>query len=190
MLSSVCTALQRIGERSLGHNYWDEPEKGSAERALGLQFLRERHLEQHVSEHCQKYLHRGAPRNCQSIQIYNAEEAAHHDRALTAVQTIEMVTKTLLADSLQGFLLLELSSLSDSEQVQVYNRAERRYRHTDTARALRDTWGEDSRLQTHDQHVAMEMKARRLARAVHTETVHSFFDSDQQEWCDDYLAWR
>ena len=65
-------------------------------------------LEQDVSEHCQRYLDRTAQRYCQSLQTYSAEEAAHHDRALKALQCAEKGTKTLLGDSLGGFLVLEL----------------------------------------------------------------------------------
>ena len=49
----------------------------------------------------------------------------------------------------------------------------RRHRYTDIANALRDTWGNNSRLQAHDQHLALDVRARRLTGAVHTETVIS-----------------
>ena len=121
--------------------------EGSAERALGLSLLRDgtlqkaegcqalltlirqtlgKEVEQDVSEHYQRYLHRGAHRYGQSMQSYIAEEAQLHDRALKAVASVETDTKTLLADSLRGFLLLELSSLTGSEQVNIYTTSEKR----------------------------------------------------------------
>ena len=116
----------------------------SAERAPGQQWLREEHLQnddgcvtflalqrknlgkeavQDVSEHYQRYLHRGPRRYCPSIQAYIAEEAPHHGRALKAVQSVEKGTENLLVDSLRGFL-----------------RAEKSYRYTGISKALRDTW--------------------------------------------------
>ena len=121
--------------------------------------------------------------------MHIAEQAAHHDRALKAVHSGEQGTNTLLADSLRGFLLLEVSSLSGSEQVKVYTGAAKSYRYTDIYKALRDTWGNDSRLQAHDQHLAMEMQAGLLTGAAHTETVHdSFFGSGEGEWFGDDWA--
>ena len=82
-------------------------------------------IEQGVSEHYQRYLHRGARRYCQSMQNYIAEEAQLHGRALKAVKTVEPDTETLLADSLRGFMLLELASLSGAEQVSIYTGSEK-----------------------------------------------------------------
>ena len=59
--------------------------------------------------------------------------------------------------------------------VQVYTGAEKSFRYIDIAKALQDTWRNDSRLQAHDQHLAMEMKSGRFAGAVHTETGHDSF---------------
>ena len=85
----------------------------SAERSIGLSLLKAgelqktngcenllkvirttlgKELEQDVSEHYQRYLHRGARRYCQSVQSYIAEEAALYDRALKAVKTVEPET--------------------------------------------------------------------------------------------------
>ena len=123
-------------------------------------------LEQDVSEHYQKYMHKGARRYCQSIQPYFAEKAAHHDRALKAVHSVEEGTKTLLADSPRGFLLLEVSSLSGKCTLEP-----RRATDTLTLPRLEETHGE---------------QARRFTGAVHTDTVHDrFFGSGEKEWCDD-----
>ena len=91
--------------------------EGSAERSLGLSLLRDgsllkgdgcdkllalirktlgKELEQDVSEHYQRYLHRGARRYGQSMQGYIAEEAQLHDRALKAVATIEKTPRRCL----------------------------------------------------------------------------------------------
>ena len=127
----------------------------SAERALGLQLLWKdtckkdggkvtvltilwitlgKELGQDVSEHHQKNLHWGVRRYCQSIQAYIAEEAAHHDRALKAVQSVEKGTETL-----RDTLLSDLNSLSRSEQVQVYTGTEKSCQDTLTVPMLFET---------------------------------------------------
>ena len=67
-----------------------------------------------------------------------------------------------MADSPRGSLLIELSSPSSSERVPLYTRGENGYRYTDIAKALRDTLGNGSQLQAHDQHLPMEMQLRTI----------------------------
>ena len=72
-------------------------------------------LQQDVSEHKKRFLHRSA------MQHYIAEESNLHERALHAVKSVstpgkdEPETKEIIADVLRGFLLLENAALTGSE---------------------------------------------------------------------------
>ena len=70
-------------------------------------------LQQDVSEHYKRFLHRSARLYQHSMQHYIAEESNLHERAVQAVKSVstpgkdEPETKEIIADVLLGFLLLE-----------------------------------------------------------------------------------
>ena len=135
MFSALCTTPQHRG-------LWPK-------FVTFLNFLRKtlgKEQEQDVSEHCQN-LHRGPRRYCQTVQAPVAEEAAHHVWALKAVWSVERGTKTVVADLLRGFLLLELSSVSP-----------RRATDTLTSRRLFEALGEATFAQTEFSQVALRKK--------------------------------
>ena len=107
-------------------------------------------LEQDVSEHCQRYLDRTAQRYCQSLQTYSAEEAAHHDRLSRPYSALKKEPKLYWETHSEASWCLSSGSLSGSQMVQVYTGAEKSFRYIDIAKALQDTWRNDSRLQAHE----------------------------------------
>ena len=113
-------------------------------------------LQQDISEHYKRFLHRSAGLYQQSMQHYIAEESNLHERALQAVRSVstleedEPETKEIIADVLRGFLLLENAALTGSEQVFVFGVAGEIYAYNHIANALRETWGNDDRLRSHD----------------------------------------
>ena len=129
--------------------------KSSPQREIGLELLKSRvlqleegatqllklirlrlgkDLQQDVSEHYKRFLHRSARLYQQSMQHYSAEELNLHERALQAVKSVsspgkdEPETKEIIADVLRGFLLLENVALTESEQVFVFGVAGKRLR--------------------------------------------------------------
>ena len=113
-------------------------------------------LQQDVSEHYKRFLHRSARMYQQSMQHYLAEESNFHERALQAAKSVstsgkdEPETKEINAVVLRGFLLLESAALTGSEQVFVFGVAGKSYAYNHIATALRETWGNDDRLRSHD----------------------------------------
>ena len=83
-------------------------------------------LQQDVSEHYKRFIHRSARLYQQSMQHYIAEELNLHERSLQAVKSVstpgkdEPETKEIIADVLRGFHLLENVALTGSEQVFVF----------------------------------------------------------------------
>ena len=110
-------------------------------------------LQQDVSEHYKRSLHRSARLCQQSMQHCIAEESNLHERALQAVKSVstpgkdEPETKEIIADVLRGFLLLESAALTGSEQVFVFGVAGKSYAYNNSANALREN---DDRPRSHD----------------------------------------
>ena len=100
-------------------------------------------LQQDVSEHYKRFLHRSGAFVQQSMQHYIAEESNLHDRALQAVKSVstpgkdETETKEIIADVLRGFLQLENAALTGSEPVFVFGVAGKSYAYNHIAKALR-----------------------------------------------------
>ena len=112
-----------------------------------------RTVQQDESEHYKRFLHRSARLYQQSMQQCIAEELNLHERALQAVKSVcpprkdEPETKEIITDVLCGLLLLENAALTGSEQVFVFGVAGKSYAYNHIANALRETWGNDDRLQ-------------------------------------------
>ena len=103
--------------------------------------------------------------------------------------------KEIIVDVLRGFLLLENAALTGSEQVFVFGVAGKRYAYNHIANALRETWGNDECLRSHDSALSQQLQSGHLARGVHwsaddnewTETCYDCeesFDPWSSEWCD------
>ena len=101
-----------------------------------------------------------------------AEESNLHERALQPVKSVstqgkdEPETKEIIADVLRGFLLLENAALTGSEQVFVFG-AGKSYAYNHIANALRETWGNDDRLRSHDFALSQQLQGGHLAGGVH-----------------------
>ena len=168
--------------------------KGSPQREIGLELLKSgvlqledgatqllkfirlrlgKDLQQDVSEHYKRFLRRSARLYQQSMQHYIAEESNLHERALQAVRSVstqgkaEPETKEIIADVLCGFLLLENAALTGSEQVFVFGVAGKSYAYNHIANALRETWGNDERLRSHDSALSQQLQSGHLAGGVH-----------------------
>ena len=107
-------------------------------------------------QHHERFLHRSARLYQQSMQHCFAEESNLHERALQAVKSVSTLgkdgteTKEIIADFLRGFLLLENAALTGSEEVFVFDVVGKSYAYNHIANALRETWGNDDRLRSHD----------------------------------------
>ena len=79
-------------------------------------------LQQDVSEHYKRFLHRSARLYQQSMQHYIAEESNLHERALQAVRSMSNTgmggteTKEIIADVLRGFFSVGKRRTTGSEQ--------------------------------------------------------------------------
>ena len=147
-------------------------------------------LQQDVSEHYKRFLHRSARLYQQSMQHYIAEESNLHERALQAVKSVstpgkdEPETKEIIADVLRGFLQLENAALTGSEQVFVFGVAGESYAYNHIANALRETWGNDDRLRSRGIPLSQQLQGGHLAGGVHwtgeeddwQETDHDYED--------------
>ena len=122
---------------------WQQFPKGSPQREICLELLKSnvlqledgahqllrpirlrlvKDLQQDVSEHNKRFLHRSARMFQQSMQHYIAEESNLHERALQAVRSVsntgegETATKEIIADVLRGFFCWKtLHSLDPSK---------------------------------------------------------------------------
>ena len=96
-----------------------------------------------------------------------------HERALQTVKSVstpgkdEPETKEIIADVLRAFLLLEHVALTGSEQVFVFGVAGKSHACNHIANALRETWGNDDRLRSHDFALSQELQGGHLAGGVH-----------------------
>ena len=130
-------------------------------------------LQQDVSEHYKRFLHRSARLYQQSMQHYGAEELNLHERALQAVKSVstpgkdEPETKEIIADVLRGFLLLENVALTESEQVFVFGVAGKSFPYNHIANALRETRRNDDRLRSHDMALSQQLQGGHLVGGVH-----------------------
>ena len=121
------------------------------------------------------------------MQHYIAEESNLHERALQAVKSVTTSSKTetetetdpkekeIIADVLRGFLLLENAALTGSEQVFVFGVAGKSYAYNHIANALRETWGNDERLRSHDSALSQQLQSGHLAGGVH-------WSAEDNEW--------
>ena len=168
--------------------------KGSPQRAIGLELLKSgvlqledeanqllklirlrpgKDLQQDVSEHYKRFLHRSARLYQQAMQHYIAEESNLHERALQAVRSVsapgegETETKEIIAFVLREFLLLENTALTGSEQVFVFGVAGKSYTYSHIANALRETRGNDEGLRNHDIALSQQLQGGHLASGVH-----------------------
>ena len=137
-------AVPKERKVTIGPKLLQQFPKGSPQREIGWELLKSgvlqqedgatqllklirlrlgKDLQQDVSEHCERVLHRSARLYQQSLQHYIAGESNLHERALQAVKSVstlgndEPETKEIIADVLRVFLLLEDAALTGSEQV-------------------------------------------------------------------------
>ena len=110
---------------------------------------------------------------CINSLCNTTEESNLHERALQAVRSVsapgegETETKEIIADVLRGFLLLENAVLTGSEQVFVFGVAGKSHTYSHIANALRETWGNDERLRSHDIALSQQLQGGHLADGVH-----------------------
>ena len=83
--------------------------------------------------------------------------------------------KEIIANVLRGFLLLENAALTGSEQVFVFGVAGKSYAYNHIANALRETWGNDERLRSHDSALSQQLQNGHFARGVH-------LSAEDNEW--------
>ena len=81
----------------------------------------------------------------------------------------------IIADVLRGFLLLENAALTGSEHVFVFGVAGKSYAYNHIANALRETWGNDERLRSHDSALSQQLQSGHLAGGVH-------WSAENNEW--------
>ena len=107
----------------------------------------------------------------------------------------EPETKEIIADVLRGFLLLENAALTGSEQVFVFGVAGKSYAYNHIANALRETWGNDESLRSHDNALSQQLQSGHLAGGVHwsaddNQRTETCYDGEESvdlwssEWCD------
>ena len=75
---------------------------------------------------------------------------------------------------MRGFLLLENAALTGSEQVLVFGVAGKSCAYNHIANALRETWGNDDRLRSHDFALSQQVQGGHLA-GVH-------WTGEEDEW--------
>ena len=92
--------------------------------------------------------------------------------------------KEIIADVLREFLLLENAALTGSEQVFVFGVAGKSYAYNHIANAVRETWGNDDSLRSHDIAWSQQLQGGHLAYVHWTgeeddwqETDHDYEDS-------------
>ena len=168
--------------------------KGSPQREIGLELLKsgvlqledgatqllklirlrlERDLQQDVSEHYKRFLHRCARLYQQSMQHCIAEESTcmnelcRQSNPCPPPREGEGEAKEIIADVLRGFLLLENAALTGSEQVFVFGVAGKSNAYNHIANGLRETWGNDERLRSHDIALSQQLQGGHLAGGVH-----------------------
>ena len=183
-------AVPKEHKVTIGPKLLQQLPKGTPQRKIGLELLKSgmlqledgatqllnlirlrlrKYLQQDVSEHYKRFLHRSARLYQQSMQHYITEESNLHERALQAVRSVSSAgtggteTKEIIADVLQAFLLLENATLTGSEQVFDFGVAGKSYAHKHIANALRETWGNDERLRSHDSALSQQLQGRHLA---------------------------
>ena len=76
-------------------------------------------------------------------------------------------TKEIIADVLRGFLLLENTALTGSEQVFAFGVAGKSYAYSHIAFAFRETWDNDERLRSHHLAVSQQLQGGHLAGGAH-----------------------
>ena len=84
-------------------------------------------------------------------------------------------TKEIIADVLRGFLLLENAALTGSDQVFVFGVAGKSYTYSHIVNALRETWGNDEHLRSHDSALSQQLHSGHLAGGVH-------WTDEENEW--------
>ena len=121
-----------------------------------------------------------------------------HERALQAVRSVsntaegETATKEIIADVLRRFLLLENASLDGSEEIFVFGVAGKLCAYSRIANALRETWGNDARLRSHDIALSQQLQNGHIDGSAHwtgeedewQETDPDYGES-AEPWCDD-----
>ena len=201
-------AVPKDRKVTLGPKLLQQFPKGFPQREIGLELLKSgvlqleegatqllklirlrlgKDLQQDVSEHYKRFLHRSARLYQPSMQHYIAEESNLHKRPLQAVKSVTTSSKTetetetdskekeIIADVLRGFLLLENAALTDSEQVFVVGVAGKSYAYNHIANSLRETWGNDERLRSHDSALSQQLQSGHLAGGVH-------WSAEDNEW--------
>ena len=188
-------AVPKEHKVTIGPKLLQQLPKGTPQRKIGLELLKSgmlqledgatqllnlirlrlrKYLQQDVSEHYKRFLHRSARLYQQSVQHYIAEESNLHERALQAVRSVSSAgmggteTKEIIADVLRAFLLLENAALTGSKQVFVFGVAGKSYAHKQHfANALRETWGNDERLRSHVSALLQQLQGKHLAGGAH-----------------------
>ena len=126
-------AVPKERKGTIGPRLLQQFPKSSLQREIGLELLKSgvlqldgatqllklvrlrlgKDLQQDVSEHYKRFLHRYARLYQQSMQHYISEESNLHERAIQAVKSVssprkdEPESKEIIGDILLGFLLLE-----------------------------------------------------------------------------------
>ena len=170
-------------------------EDGATQLLKLIRLLLGKDLQQDVSEHNTRFLHRSARLYQQSMQHCIAEESNLHERALQAVKSVstpgkdERETKEIIADVLRGFLLLENAALTGSEHVSVFGVAGKSYAHNHIANTLRETWGNDDRLRSHDIALSQQLQGGHLAGCVHWTGAEDGWEETDYEYEDSLEPW-
>ena len=204
---SFCNSFQRALHREKSAwllNSGVLPLEDGATQLLKLIRLRlGKDLQQDVSEHYKRFLHRSTRLYQQSMRHYIPEESNLHERALEGVKSLTTSNKTetdskekeIIADVLRGFLLLENAALTGSEQVFVFGVAGKSDAYNHIANALRETWGNDERLRSQDSALSQQLQSGHLAGGVHwsaedNEWTEADYDCEESldpwssKWCD------
>ena len=102
----------------------------------------------------------------------------------------EPETKEIIADVLRGFLLLENAALTGSKIVLVFGVAGESYAYNHIANALRETWGNDDRLRSHDIALSQQLQGGHLAGGVQwTGEKDDWQETDYDDYEDSLEPW-
>ena len=94
-------------------------------------------------------------------------------RSLSNTGEGETATKEIIADVLRGILLLENVALTGLEQVFVFGVAGKSFASSYIANALRETWGNDERLRSHDISSSQQRQTRHIVGSAVKKTSDS-----------------
>ena len=132
-----------------------------------------------MSEHCKRFFHRSARLYQHLTQHYIADESNLHERAGGQVRVSPEKRRTRDQGNhcrcIAWIFLVENAALTGSEQVFVFGVAGKSYVYNHIANALRETWGNDERLRSHDSALSQQLQNGHLAGGVH-------WPAEDNEW--------